>query len=259
VPGESAHDEADPAGAPPSVAFAVSRLGYEVSGRLAGALKPLGIEPQHFGLLRALAMSDGQSQRAIGNTLNLHPNRMVVLVDELERKRLVRRRPHPTDRRAHAVVLTPRGRQLLDQALQLAIGIEQELCADLRPGERDQLLRLLARLRSGDPGHPGVHPGLSAAPAGKPGHEKANLLTAAGYDEPPGDGPAEDPPIGAWSMSQLGAGIHYPRSMDEFQACAPVHRPPQRPDSPPRSYWPSINHYKVSSQRGRRAVSGSYP
>jgi DNA-binding MarR family transcriptional regulator len=162
VPGESVHDEADPVGAPPSVAFAVSRLGYEVAGRLAGALKPLGIEPRHFGLLRALAMSGGQSQRAIGNSLNLHPNRMVAMVDELERKRLVRRHPHPTDRRAHAVVLTPAGRRLLDQALQLAIGIEQELCADLQPGERDQLLHLLARLRDSDPGHPGLHPGLSA-------------------------------------------------------------------------------------------------
>lgn len=164
MPGESAQDKPGPAAAPPSVAFAVSRLGYEVGDRLAGALKPLNIEPRHFGLLRALAMSDGQSQRAIGNSLNLHPNRMVALVDELERKRLVRRRPHPTDRRAHAVVLTASGRRLLGQALQLAVGIEQELCADLQPGERDQLLQLLARLGTGDPEHPGVHPGLSRTP-----------------------------------------------------------------------------------------------
>jgi DNA-binding MarR family transcriptional regulator len=150
---------------PPSVAFAVSRLGYEVGDRLTEALKPLGIEPRHLGLLRALAMSDGQSQRAIGDSLNLHPNRMVALVDELERKRLVRRRPHPTDRRAHAVTLTPAGHRLLDQAIQLAIGIEQELCADLQPAEHDQLLGLLARLRTRDPEHRGVHPGLSGTPA----------------------------------------------------------------------------------------------
>jgi DNA-binding MarR family transcriptional regulator len=165
VPGESPLDEPAPARVPPSVAFVVSRLGYEVGGRLAAGLKPLGLEPRHFGLLRALAFSDGQSQRAIGDSLNLHPNRMVALVDELERKRLVRRRPHPTDRRAHTVVLTPTGRRLLDQALQLAIGIEQELCGDLQPDERDQLLRLLARLRTGDPEHPGVHPGLRGTPA----------------------------------------------------------------------------------------------
>ena len=164
VPGESGQGATRAAEAPPSVAFAVSRLGYEVSGRLAARLKPLGIEPRHFGLLRALATSDGQSQRAIGDSLNLHPNRMVALVDELERKRLVRRSRHPTDRRAHAVVLTASGRRLLDQAVQIAIGIEQELCADLQPPQRDDLLRLLARLRTGDREHPGVHPGLSGTP-----------------------------------------------------------------------------------------------
>lgn len=164
VPGESSHDATRAVEAPPSVAFAVSRLGYEVSGQLAARLKPLGIEPPHFGLLRALATSDGQTQRAIGDSLNLHPNRMVALVDELERKGLVQRRRHPTDRRAHAVVLTTSGRRLLGQALQLAIGIEQELCADLQAPERDHLLRLLARLRLGDSRLPGVHPGLSATP-----------------------------------------------------------------------------------------------
>lgn len=164
VPGESGHNAVRPADAPPSVAFAVSRLGYQVSGQLAARLRPLGIEPRHFGLLRALATSDGQSQRAIGDSLNLHPNRIVALVDELERQRLVRRRTHPTDRRAHALILTASGRQLLDQALQIAIGIEQELCAELQPAERDHLLRLLARLRIGDSEHPGIHPGLSGTP-----------------------------------------------------------------------------------------------
>ena len=51
---------ADP---PPSVAFVVSRLGFSVSQALADGLKPLGIDPQHFGLLRALLFSEGQSQR----------------------------------------------------------------------------------------------------------------------------------------------------------------------------------------------------
>lgn len=138
--------------------------------RLTAELKPLGIEPRHFGLLRAVARSDGQTQRAIGDSLNLHPNRMVALVDELERKRLVRRRRHPTDRRAHALVLTTSGRRLLDQAIHLAIGIEQDLCADLRPAERTQLLGMLARLRAGDPEHPGVHPGLSRT-TGCPGQD----------------------------------------------------------------------------------------
>jgi DNA-binding MarR family transcriptional regulator len=154
---------ANPSAAPPSVGFVVSRLGFEVANQLALALAPLGIEPRHFGLLRALAATDGQSQREIAATLGLHPNRMVALVDELEDRRLVRRQPHPSDRRAHTVVLTPAGRKLLDKALEAAIGIEKALCAGLDSAERHQLLHLLSRLRAGDTQHPGVHPGLAGA------------------------------------------------------------------------------------------------
>jgi DNA-binding MarR family transcriptional regulator len=153
--------------APPSVAFIVSRLGFEVGNRLAEGLAPLGIEPRHFGLLRALAVSEGHSQRAIGEALDINPNRMVGLVDDLERLRLVQRRPHPTDRRAYALVLTAKGRRVLQKGFEVAFDIENTLCAGLEPAERSELLALLGKLRPLHRGKPGVHPGLSGPPGGQ--------------------------------------------------------------------------------------------
>ncbi len=164
----SGPDVAAPAATPPSVAFLVSRLGFEVSNRLADGLAPLGIEPRHFGLLRALAINEGQSQRAVGEALDIHPNRMVALVDDLERLRLVQRRPHPTDRRAYALVLTPKGRRVLQKAFEIAIDIEDTLCADLTRPERSELLALLGKLRPLYAGPPGVHPGLWGRPLSRP-------------------------------------------------------------------------------------------
>ncbi len=152
---------ADATAVPPSVAFVVSKLGFEVGNRLAEGLASLGLEPRHFGLLRTLATSEGQSQRAIGQALDIHPNRMVALVDDLERLRLVQRRPHPTDRRAYALVLTTKGRRVLQKAFEVAFAIENALCAELEPSERAQLLTLLGKLRPLYPGRPGVHRGLS--------------------------------------------------------------------------------------------------
>ena len=143
------------------MAFAVSRLGASVGSELGRALQPLGIEPRHFGLLRALSRSEGETQRAVATRLGLHPNRMVDLVDELERRKLVRRRPHPSDRRAHTVVLTNAGEKLLQDAFLFAMGIERSLCADLSEEEHRLLLDLLSRLRTADATPPGVHPGLA--------------------------------------------------------------------------------------------------
>ncbi|HEX3840388.1 MAG TPA: MarR family winged helix-turn-helix transcriptional regulator [Acidimicrobiales bacterium] len=147
---------------PPSVAFTVSRLGFTVSQAFAAGLQPLGIDPQHFGLLRILLFSEGESQRAIGTRLGIPPNRMVSLVDDLEARGAVKRDKHPTDRRAHALSLTPKGKQLFETAFEVATSLEDRLCENLSGDDREQLLALLGRLNRLTEVPDGVHPGLTA-------------------------------------------------------------------------------------------------
>jgi DNA-binding MarR family transcriptional regulator len=161
MPADHPPGDPGPDRAPPSVAFLLSRLGYQVQRDIASRLRPLGLEPRQFGLLRMLAQADGGSQRALGEILEISPNRMVALVDDLERKGLVQRRAHPTDRRAHALALTGEGSALLARAFDAALSLESEICEPLDASERAQLLGLLGRLVARDPGRPGVHPGLT--------------------------------------------------------------------------------------------------
>jgi DNA-binding MarR family transcriptional regulator len=148
------------------VAFLLSRLGFEVSRAMGRALQDsVGLELRQFGLLRLIADAEGSSQRALGETLRIPPNRMVALADDLERKGLIARRPHPDDRRAYAVSLTEAGAGALARAFEAAFAVEADTCAPLDPAERGQLLGLLGKLAAagteregGSPG--GVHPGL---------------------------------------------------------------------------------------------------
>ncbi|HWG24377.1 MarR family winged helix-turn-helix transcriptional regulator [Actinospica sp.] len=149
---------------PPSVAFLLSRLGYEVSRELGEALAELDLEHREFGLLRLLADKEGHSQRALGAMLQIPPNRMVTLVDGLEKKGFVERRTHPDDRRAYALALTEDGNAALGRAFQAAFGVEARTCEPLDAAEREQLLTLLRKIaeagieRGGTP--PGMHPGM---------------------------------------------------------------------------------------------------
>ena len=151
-------------GPPPSVAFIVSRLGFEVSQALADGIEPLGIDPQHFGLLRALLVMEGQSQKAVGTSLGIPPNRMVALVDDLESRGAVKRTKHPDDRRAYALSLTPKGRKLFERALEVVISVETRLCGSISKDDRSRLLELLSRLTSFSGAPDGVHPGLTSQP-----------------------------------------------------------------------------------------------
>lgn len=144
-----------------SLSFLLSQLGFMASRRFHEALAPLGIEPRHFLLLRFVARDEGRSQQALGDTLRIPPSRMVALVDQLEERGLLERRPNPTDRRARALHVTPDGRRLMGQALQRAIQHESNVGTSLSAEERRQLVALLQKLAAEMHLLSGVHPGLT--------------------------------------------------------------------------------------------------
>jgi DNA-binding MarR family transcriptional regulator len=67
-------------------------------------------------------------------------------VDRLEARGLVKRRPSPSDGRSRTVVLTPRGRRLIDVAMEEHVANEARLLAGLDPADRTALGDLLGRL-----------------------------------------------------------------------------------------------------------------
>jgi DNA-binding MarR family transcriptional regulator len=85
---------------------------------------------------------------------------MVAVIDELEEMGLAERRPHPDDRRKHAVHLTAKGKRTLERARGTAIAMAEELFAPLDAEEVETLRRLLRKLAGLDP--TSVAPGTRA-------------------------------------------------------------------------------------------------
>jgi DNA-binding MarR family transcriptional regulator len=142
------------------VAFNLSSLGYAVSQGFQRTLAPFDLHPREFAVLRAVGFQEGQSQQALGDSLRIPRSRMVGIVDELERRGLLERQPHATDRRVRQLHLTDEGRDLCQQALEQAVAFEKEISAPLSRQEREQLLHLLDRIGSGLGIGPGAHAAL---------------------------------------------------------------------------------------------------
>jgi DNA-binding MarR family transcriptional regulator len=145
----------------PGAAFLLSQLGYHSSRLWQGRLAPLGLEPRHVMLLRHVAIAEGRSQQALGEAVQIPPSRMVALVDALEQRGLLRRRPDPNDRRVRTLHLTRDGRRLLDKVMEISLEHERQLCKGLQPAEREQLITLLSRLAAEQGLGEGVHPGAA--------------------------------------------------------------------------------------------------
>jgi DNA-binding MarR family transcriptional regulator len=123
--------------------------------RVAESLGSIGLTPASFGVLNVLGARNGAIQQEIGSLMGIDPSTMVALIDDLEGAGLVERRPHPKDRRARAVALTPKGRRRLERGRALAAQVEDEVLGGLPADERRELLRLLRRaLESAPPQSP---------------------------------------------------------------------------------------------------------
>ena len=146
------------------VAFLLAQVGAHAAARFAERLAPLGLAPQHAGILRLVAFDAGLSQRALGERLGVLPSRLVALVDELEGKGLVERRDHPEDRRSYALHLTEAGRDRLADIGRIARDHGDSLCSALDEGERRQLAILLSRIADQQRLAPGIHPGFREQP-----------------------------------------------------------------------------------------------
>jgi DNA-binding MarR family transcriptional regulator len=143
-----------------SVAFLLSSLGYTISRRFHGILEPLELEPGEFALLRAVAASDGEPQNALAERLHISPSWMVAIVDELERRELLERRPHARDRRVRNLHLTATGKKLLKQAERRARQFDRHVSDPLSESELRQLVELLQRVSAGLDLQPGAHAAL---------------------------------------------------------------------------------------------------
>ncbi|KXC05904.1 MarR family winged helix-turn-helix transcriptional regulator [Microbacterium hominis] len=110
------------------------------------ALAPLGLKARSYSVLALAVDVDGPSQRELAEFLRLDPSQVVSLVDDLQGRGLVERRPDPGDRRANVVVATAAGRALYERALVAAEAAERQQHGALDDAERGQLAALLRRI-----------------------------------------------------------------------------------------------------------------
>lgn len=109
-------------------------------------LAPVGISGRELGVLLLLNSFDTTSQQQVAGRLGVDRTTMVGLVDALEEKGLLARRPDADDRRRNVLELTQDGHAALTQATHASDQAEQQLLSQLNHDESAQLRTLLTRV-----------------------------------------------------------------------------------------------------------------
>lgn len=104
------------------------------------------LRPVDFSVASLIVHNPGITSRQLCGTLGLLPPNLVGLINGLEKRGLLRKRPHPRDGRASGLHATAAGIALMQEAETAATALEDEVAARLTASERKTLLRLLQKV-----------------------------------------------------------------------------------------------------------------
>jgi DNA-binding MarR family transcriptional regulator len=115
--------------------------------RFAAVFAPHSIRPVQLSVLGLILDNPRLKQADLGRALDIKRANIVTLLDELEDRKLITRNRAHGDGRAHVLQLTPAGRKLVVELLDLHTRLEEHLAESLGARDRDLLLRLLKKFR----------------------------------------------------------------------------------------------------------------
>ncbi len=139
--------EAGPGSGDETLSEAFMSVARQLRGSSQEALAPWDLSPSHVRALRTLSHHGTMRLSTLSDHLHIAPRSTTEVVDALESRDLVRRRPDPDDRRATLVEVTEHGASVLE-AIRAARGSKAERAfGKLSPADRDDLARILRQLR----------------------------------------------------------------------------------------------------------------
>jgi DNA-binding MarR family transcriptional regulator len=146
------HDEHQ---AEPRLSYVVARLERAVRKAINERVKPHGLTTLQYTTLSVLGAGGRLSNAQLARRAYMTPQSMSEVLDALEGKGLVERRPHPQHRRVHPAALTAQGRRVLAACDREVDGLEAEMLAGLDGCEVAALRRsLVSAVRSLHAGFP---------------------------------------------------------------------------------------------------------
>ena len=128
------------------VGYNASRAAITVVELFLQRMAVYGVRQVDFSVMSLVIHNPGITSRQLCATLSIQPPNLVAMINALERRELIIRKPHPRDGRAVGLHPTAAGRKLMVDAERTAQELELDATARLSAAERKTLIRLLQKV-----------------------------------------------------------------------------------------------------------------
>ncbi len=115
------------------------------------AVEPLGLTVIEWYILRALYEQDGQHASELARAVGRAATSFTPILDKLQHKDLIQRRPDPADRRAVRIFLTDKANEYRQQVMETAAEIDASLRKLVNNGDFETFQNVLAVLQNAAP------------------------------------------------------------------------------------------------------------
>ena len=122
------------------------RAAVEIIGLFLKRMAVYDLRPVDFSVLSLITHNPGISSRQLCSELNILPPNLVGMINTLEKRELILRKPHPSDGRVIGLHLSEIGIKLMKEAEQTAKVLEDDAASKLTATERKTLMRLLQKI-----------------------------------------------------------------------------------------------------------------
>ncbi len=112
--------------------------------------KALGLTPVQFGALIAIREVPGTDATRVSDVIYFDRATIGNVLERLEKRGLIVRKPGIEDRRIKRLFLTPKGQAIIKKIDATTSRIAQRILTSVAPHERRRLLQMLAQLTDAD-------------------------------------------------------------------------------------------------------------
>ncbi|MFD8000464.1 MarR family winged helix-turn-helix transcriptional regulator [Streptomyces mirabilis] len=130
----------------PTTGYLAWQFSQIIAGRLERALRAEELTLAQHNALQQVILTPGVSSAEIARRSGMTAQSMGAAVNQLVERELLRREPHPTNRRSMRLFATAEGHSTAARAASVTRRIESETTSPLSPDDKDAIHRLLYHL-----------------------------------------------------------------------------------------------------------------
>jgi DNA-binding MarR family transcriptional regulator len=129
-----------------SYGFLLGKALQQMEQKFAEGLAPFNINSRQYGVLLFIEENPYSSQKDISDNLQIDRTTMVSHIDHLETLGFVERTKNPNDRRSYSLLITEKGKEVLNSRWEFLIDVESEVLTPLNQQERQLLKGFLIKI-----------------------------------------------------------------------------------------------------------------